>query len=96
MKVRWTIEALNDLDEIEEFIAQDDIDRAVEFIGRLIDFGDSLGNFPEKGTKAKWTSDTSIREFYYEDYTFIYEITQEEVVIHEVHNFAKMVRHFNG
>ena len=96
MNVRWTLEALNDLDEIEAFIAQDDIGRAVDFISKLIDFGDSLGNFPDKGTRAKWISDTSIREFYYEDYTFIYEITHEEVVIHEVHNFAKMIRHFNG
>ena len=96
MNVRWTYEALNDLDEIELFIAQDDPERAVSFVGELIDFGDSLGNFPEKGTQAKWTTDSSIKEFYYEGYTFIYEISLENVIIHEIHNFAKMMRHFHG
>ena len=96
MNVRWTVEALKDLDEIEIFIARDNPERAVAFINDLIDFGDSLGNFPEKGTQAKWTTDPTIKEFYYEEYTFIYELTCDNVVIHEVHNFAKMMRHFQG
>ena len=95
MIVRWTLEALRDLDEIEQFISYDDIDRALAFIGELLDFGDLLGDYPEKGTQAKWTTDTSIKELYYKEYTFIYEITDDEVIIHEVHNFAKMMRHFN-
>ena len=96
MNVRWTYEALEDLDEIEAFIAEDNPERAISFINELLDFGDSLGNFPEKGVQAKWTSDASIKEHYYENYTFIYEITKHEVIIHEVHNYAKMIRHFNG
>ena len=32
MKVRWTAEALKDLDEIEDFIAIDNPERAVTFI----------------------------------------------------------------
>ena len=94
MTVRWTKEALKDLEEIEDFIAQDDLERAYTFIEELLDFGDMLGNFPEKGTQAKWAKNRSIKEMYYKQYTFIYEISANEVVIHEVHNFAKMVRHF--
>jgi plasmid stabilization system protein ParE len=45
MNVKWTVEALNDLEEIELFIAKDNIDRALSFVNELIDFGDSLGNF---------------------------------------------------
>ena len=88
-------EALNDLEEIELFIAKDNIDRALSFVNELIDFGDSLGNFANKGTQAKWTNDTSVKEMYYKDYTFIYEINSDSVIIHEIHNYAKMIRHFN-
>ena len=95
MNVKWTVEALNDLEEIELFIAKDNIDRALSFVNELIDFGDSLGNFANKGTQAKWTNGTSVKEMYYKDYTFIYEINSDSVIIHEIHNFAKMIRHFN-
>lgn len=43
MNVKWTVEALNDLEEIELFIAKDNIDRSLSFVNELIDFGDSLG-----------------------------------------------------
>ena len=86
--------ALKDLEEIESYIAQDDLEHAYTFIGELLDFGDKLGDFPEKGTQAKWTGDCSKKEMYYEQHTFIYETSTNGVIIHEVHNFAKMVRHF--
>jgi plasmid stabilization system protein ParE len=41
MKVRWTYPALKDLDEIEDYIAQDDVGRAADFVNGLIDLGDS-------------------------------------------------------
>lgn len=95
MIVKWTKEALKDLEEIEDYIAQDNLERAYTFIEKLLNFGDMLGNFPEKGVQAKWTKDCNIKELYYEQYTFIYEISTNEIIIHEVHNFSKMIRHFN-
>ena len=58
MNVRWTTEAFKDLDEIENFIALDNPERAYTFIEELLDFGDSLGEFAYKGTQAKWTKET--------------------------------------
>ena len=95
MRVRWTPEALNDLNEIEIFISEDNPERAITFVDELIDFGENLSNFPEKGTQEKWTTDKTIKEFYYKGYTFIYELFPDEVRIHEVHSFYKMMRHFN-
>lgn len=95
MRVRWTRFALKDLDDIENYIALDDVGRAADFVGELIDFGESLEFNWERGTQAKWTKDTSIRELYYHNYTLIYEVLENEIQIHEVHNNAKMIRHFN-
>jgi plasmid stabilization system protein ParE len=93
MRVRWTHAALMDLDEIEDYIAQDDIGRAVDFANRLIDLGQSLEVNWNRGTHAKWTADPNIRELYYDNYTLIYEVLEDEIQIHEVHNSAKMMRH---
>jgi plasmid stabilization system protein ParE len=95
MMVRWTYPALKDLEEIEEYIALDDAGRAAEFVNKLIDLGDSLSGDWGRGTRAKWTSEPNIRELYYENYTLIYEVLEYEVRIHEVHNCAKMLRHFS-
>lgn len=95
MRVRWTRPALKDLDEIENYIALDDVGRAVDFVEKLIDLGETLEFDWERGTRAKWTKDKSIRELYYHNYTLIYEVLENEIQIHEVHNSAKMIRHFN-
>lgn len=95
MRVRWTRPALKDLDEIEDYIAKDDADRAAIFVNKLIDLGESLEFDWERGTQAKWTNDNSIRELYYHNYTIIYEVMENEIQIHEVHNWAKMIRHFD-
>ena len=95
MRVSCTRPALKDLDDIENYIALDDAGRAAEFVDKLIDLGESLEFNWERGTTAKWTKDNSIRELYYHNYTLIYEILENEIQIHEVHNNAKMIRHFN-
>ena len=95
MRVRWTKPALEDLDDIENYIALDDVGRAADFVDKLIDLGESLEFNWERGTQAKWTSDLSIRELYYQNYTLIYEVLENEIQNHEVHNSAKMIRHFN-
>lgn len=97
MKVRWSELALEDLDHIENYIALDNTERAVSFIMELMDLGDSLADqgMAQKGTPAKWTDDSNIRELYYDNYTIIYEILQDDVImIHEIHNTARVFRNF--
>ena len=64
MRVRWTKPALEDLDDIENYIALDDAGRAADFVDKLIDLGESLEFNWERGTQAKWTSDLKNRERY--------------------------------
>lgn len=55
MNIIWSALAIEDLNDIEEFIARDNPTRAVSFINELIDLGDSLNMEGEawKGTPAK-------------------------------------------
>lgn len=88
MNVRWTLYALEDLNDIENYISLDDPETAVEFVNELICLGDSLQieKTAKRGTKALWADDDAIREIYYKGYTLVYEITENGIVIHEVFN----------
>lgn len=96
MRVRWSKLALEDLENIENYIALDNPERAVSFVMELMDLGDSLADqgMAQKGTHAKWTDAPNIRELYYGNYAIIYEILQDVIMIHEVHNTARVFRHF--
>ena len=84
--------AIEDLNDIEDYIARDNPAR------ELIDLGDSLSNEgeAEKGTPAKWIRDTNVRELYYKNYTIVYEICGDDIIIHEVYNSAKLSRQLRG
>jgi plasmid stabilization system protein ParE len=94
MRVRWTKPAIKDLDEIEDYIAKDDAERANLFVNKIIDLAESLEHDWNRGTNAKWTSDKSVRELYYGEYAIVYEVLEKEIQIHEIHHSAKMKRHF--
>ena len=83
---------------IEDYIARDNPARAVSFVDELIDLGDSLSNEgeAEKGTPAKGIRDTNVRELYYKNYTIVYEICGDDIIIHVVYNSAKLSRQLRG
>ncbi len=66
MNIIWSALAIEDLNDIEEFIARDNPARAVSFINELIDLGDSLSMEEEawKGTPANWIRDNNVCELY--------------------------------
>ena len=94
MNVIWSELAIEDLNSIEDYIARDNPERANSFVLELIDLGDSLSVEGQayRGTPAKWIQDENVRELYYYEYTLIYEIKMDKVIIHEVHNSAKISR----
>ena len=98
MNIIWSDLAIEDLNDSEDYIARDNLTRAVSFVDELIDLGDSLSieGEAEKGTPAKWIRDTNVRELYYKNYTIVYEICRDDIIIHEVHNSAKLSRQLRG
>lgn len=98
MNIIWSDLAIEDLRDIEEYIVRDNPDRATTFVNELIDLGDSLSvaGEAEKGTPAKWIKDCNVRELYYKKYTIVYQLHGNDVIIHEVHNAAKLSRQLRG
>ena len=73
--------AFDDLDRIDDFIAQDSPERAIAFIGRLRLFCMSLAEFPERGRRREEFGD-DVRTLSFERRAVIaYRITGRTVDI---------------
>lgn len=86
MQLEWSKDAVEDLDNIWEYISLDNIMRAFTFIDELRAEAKKLADNPMIGIKIPEINDTNFREWFYRDYTLIYEIVGNVVMIHEVHN----------
>ncbi|UZJ41281.1 type II toxin-antitoxin system RelE/ParE family toxin [Prosthecochloris sp. SCSIO W1101] len=81
MNVVWTAEALRMLEEIERFIAQDNPQRASDFIDRLLEKGDTITSFPNMGRVVPELSQPEIREILVGKYRIVYKETPDHIVI---------------
>ena len=96
MRLEWSPDALDDLDAIFDYIAQDNPDRAFSFIGELRSKVRILEDTPKIGTVIPEFGDENLREYYIKGYNFMYEITEETVLIHEVYNPKRIfIRSYN-
>jgi addiction module RelE/StbE family toxin len=92
MNVVLSSEALRMLDEIERFIAQDNPQRAIEFIDRLLEKGDSIASFPEIGSVVPEFSRSDIREILVGNYRIVYRTTPSQIVILTVFDGHRSMR----
>ena len=81
MKLYWTKEASIRLQEIEEYIAKDDPQKAVEFIKKLISIAEKIPANPNRGRVVPELSIESIREILYKNYRIVYFRRESEIDI---------------
>ena len=89
MKVVWTEKALRDLDEIAEWIAQDNPAAAVRFAAELLARGNSLNRLSKRGRIVSDFGDAETRELLHRDYRIVYRIENKTVEILTVFHGAK-------
>lgn len=92
MKVVWTSEAVRKLVEIEGFIAQDNSDRASDFIDHLLEKGDLIGLYPDAGRVVPELSYSEIREILVGNYRIVYRRTSKHVEILTVFEGHRLLR----
>jgi addiction module RelE/StbE family toxin len=93
MKLIWTDEALEKLDSIEQFIAQDSPARAQEFIDFLIKSGESIANNPESGRIVPEIANQAIREIIVRKYRIVYRIKDNTIEIITVFEGHMLLKH---
>lgn len=98
VQVEWTEAALADLEDIHSFIALDSPENARTFISTLIDIGDSLSDFPQRGRPVPEALNPAspIRELIHHGYRLIYWVNgttpQVLAVIHGARNIAHLAQ----
>lgn len=78
--VNWTERALQALDAIHDYIAQDAPLYAERFVRQIIDAVDRLEEFPLSGRQVPEAERQDIREVIFQHYRIIYWLVSEERV----------------
>ncbi len=91
MRILWTLQAKEDLQEIKAFIARDAPFTAVAFIRRLKRAVDALRGFPERGRVVSEIGKPEIREILHGNFRIIYRFRQERVEILTVFHGARLL-----
>ena len=81
-KVIWAQSAISDLEQIVRYIAAEDPTAAKKFGLTLINHVEEVTNFPRKGRVVPEKGEESLREIIVAPYRIVYEISDDERVIH--------------
>lgn len=90
-QVRWTPQALDDLDAICVFIARDVPQVAAMFADGAFRATDRLAHYPRLGRVVPELGIDNIREIILGNYRVIYRIRQDDVQILTVHHGARLL-----
>ena len=95
-KLEWSPDALEDLDVIWMYIAEDSVERASTFVEELQAQARKLIDAPRTGVVIPEINDEMFREKYYKGYTIVYEIRPDAIREHEVYNQHRIfIRTYN-
>ena len=80
-RVVWSRRALQDLEAIAEYIAEDSPAYAAAVVKNIVQQTKQLSQFPRSGRKVPEFDDENIREVFAYSYRIIYRLQQDEVLI---------------
>ena len=88
MRVRWTVDAFEDLSDIADFIAKDNDAAAMKIATTIYNEVESLGSMPRRGHQGRepGTLDWRVKGT---SYVIAYDILDNEVVILRVYHGAR-------
>lgn len=91
MKVIWTPRAQQRLQEIHDYIAQDQPVNATRWVARVLDRGEQIGDQPRSGRMVPEYGRETIREIFEGDYRVIYRIRSQQVDVLTVRHGARQM-----
>lgn len=92
MRLSWTREALEQLVEIEDFIARDNPGRAVSFVDELISRAEALTDNPHIGRVVPEIARPEMRELIHRKYRIVYRVEGDHVEILTVFEGHRLLR----
>ncbi len=88
----WTRKAIEDIQSIRQFIAQDSPHYAQLVTQRLIAAVERLPALPQSGRIVPEINDSTVREVIQGSYRIVYRLIREEIHIVTVHHAARLLR----
>jgi toxin ParE1/3/4 len=80
-QVIWSPSALEDIEQVAQFIARDSADQAALFVSRLTEATDRLASVPLSGRIIQEIGHPDCREIIYGAYRIMYRVQEEDVWI---------------
>jgi plasmid stabilization system protein ParE len=90
-KLKWTEQALNDVEAIAIYIARDSFFYAQAFAQRIFDSVQRLEIFPESGRLVPEVAQQNIREVLHGNYRVIYRVKNDFVEILTVYHSSRLL-----
>jgi toxin ParE1/3/4 len=81
MKVLWTEQTWTRLAEIEAFLSRDDPEAASRLVDTLIERGEALAHYPDRGRKLLEIPGSGLRELIVGNYRLVYRRSLKEIEV---------------
>jgi hypothetical protein len=91
LKLIWTQLAIDDLDDIANFIAKDSEDYAKIFVRKIVEQVERIPNFPLLGRVVPEIQDEQVRERIYQNYRLIYRIKDDSIEIVRIFHHGRQL-----
>ena len=91
IKLRWTTQAVEDLEAISNFIANDSAAYADLAVARLLEAVERLEHFPRSGRIVPKLSDPQLREIIESPYRIVYRVRDETVEVLTVFRASRLM-----
>ena len=92
IKLRWTTQAVEDVEAIRKFIANDSDAYADLVVARLLEAVERLEHFPRSGRIVPELADPQLREVIESPYRIVYRLLDESVEILTVFRASRLLR----
>ena len=89
MKIIWSPLSIEKLEQITDYISQDNIDAANELANKILNDAEKLKDFPMMGREVPEVHREEIREIFVEEYRVIYKIEKNKISILTIRNFKQ-------
>jgi toxin ParE1/3/4 len=93
MQIIWTQEALEQLIDIEDYIARGNPERAAKFVEQLVEQAESLPGNPRVGRVVPEIANPDIRELIFNKYRIVYRSNEKHIeilIIFEEHELLRI------
>jgi toxin ParE1/3/4 len=91
VKIVWSPLAVERLENVFEYIAQDNSIAAQTMVERVFKKVESLETNPERGRKVPEVKREDIREVFESGFRIIYKVEQKRIVILSIRNFKQLL-----